>query len=195
MSGDFLVESTFGFKAGVAGGNFFILAENQMAGVMAAEAAVDAISAVEGVITPFPGGMVASGSKVGCNNYKFLNASTNEKMCVTLKDKVDSDIREDANGVFEIVIDGIDEESVRAAMKAGIEAACNVPGVLEIDAGNFGGNLGAYKTTYKIYLRALSLFSIFFILIFLFLDIYSFFKNCSYFEILFSNPSEIIYLT
>ena len=102
---------------------------------MAAEAAVDAISAVEGVITPFPGGMVASGSKVGCNNYKFLNASTNEKMCVTLKDKVDSDIREDAN----------DEESVRAAMKAGIEAACNVPGVLEIDAGNFGGNLGAYK--------------------------------------------------
>ena len=44
-----------------------------------------------------------------------------------------------------IVIDGIDEESVRAAMKAGIEAACNVPGVLEIDAGNFGGNLGAYK--------------------------------------------------
>ena len=77
MSGDFLVESTFGFKAGVAGGNFFILAENQMAGVMAAEAAVDAISAVEGVITPFPGGMVASGSKVGCNNYKFLNASTN----------------------------------------------------------------------------------------------------------------------
>lgn len=47
-------------------------------------------------------------------------------MCVTLKDKVDSDIREDANGVFEIVIDGIDEESVRAAMKAGIEAACNV---------------------------------------------------------------------
>ena len=118
MSGDFLVESTFGFKAGVAGGNFFILAENQMA---------------------------ASGSKVGCNNYKFLNASTNEKMCVTLKDKVDSDIREDADGVFEIVIDGIDEESVRAAMKAGIEAACNVPGVLEIDAGNFGGNLGAYK--------------------------------------------------
>ena len=35
---------------------------------MAAEAAVNAISAVEGVITPFPGGMVASGSKVGCNN-------------------------------------------------------------------------------------------------------------------------------
>ena len=146
MSGDFLVESDFGYKNGVAGGNFFILAKDQMTGVKAAQAAVKAISKVEGVITPFPGGMVASGSKVGSNKYsKFLNASTNEKMCVTLKDKVDSNIRDDADGVFEIVIDGVDEESVRTAMKTGIEAACGVEGVLEIDAGNFGGNLGAYK--------------------------------------------------
>lgn len=146
MSGDFLVESDFGYKNGVAGGNFFILAKDQMTGVKAAQAAVKAIYKVEGVITPFPGGMVASGSKVGSNKYsKFLNASTNEKMCVTLKDKVDSNIRDDADGVFEIVIDGVDEESVRAAMKTGIEAACGVEGVLEIDAGNFGGNLGAYK--------------------------------------------------
>ena len=145
MSGDFLVESTFGFKDGVAGGNFFILAKDQMTGVKAAQAAVAAIANVEGTITPFPGGMVASGSKVGSNKYsKFLNASTNEKMCVTLKDKVDSNIRDDADGVFEIVIDGVDEESVKAAMKAGIVAACSVDGVLEIDAGNFGGNLGAY---------------------------------------------------
>lgn len=145
MSGDFLVESEFGFKSGVAGGNFFILAKDQMTGVKAAQMAVEAISKVEGAITPFPGGMVASGSKVGSNAYAFLPASTNEKMCVTLKDKVDSNIREDADGVFEIVIDGIDEETVKAAMKAGIVAACSVDGVLEIDAGNFGGNLGAYK--------------------------------------------------
>ncbi len=144
MSGDFLVESTFGFKDGVAGGNFFILAKDQMTGVKAAQLAVAAIANVEGVITPFPGGMVASGSKVGSNKYSFLPASTNEKMCVTLKDEVDSDIREDADGVFEIVIDGIDEESVKAAMKAGIQAACAVDGVLEISAGNFEGKLGSY---------------------------------------------------
>ncbi|MBE6500038.1 MAG: formylmethanofuran--tetrahydromethanopterin N-formyltransferase [Methanobrevibacter thaueri] len=144
MSGDFLVESAFGYKDGVAGGNFFILAKDQMTGVKAAQAAVEAISKVEGTITPFPGGMVASGSKVGSNKYsKFLNASTNEKMCVTLKDKVDSDIRDDADGVFEIVIDGVDEDSVKAAMKAGIEAACAVDGVLEISAGNFDGKLGS----------------------------------------------------
>jgi formylmethanofuran--tetrahydromethanopterin N-formyltransferase len=144
MSGDFLVESTFGFKDGVAGGNFFILAKDQMTGVKAAQIAVAAISNVEGVITPFPGGMVASGSKVGSNKYSFLPASTNEKMCVTLKDEVDSNIRADADGVFEIVIDGVDEESVKAAMRAGIQAACAVDGVLEISAGNFEGKLGSY---------------------------------------------------
>lgn len=146
MSGDFLVEDKFGYKDGVAGGNFFIIANSKMSGLVAAEVAVDAISAVPNVITPFPGGMVASGSKVGCNSYDFLDASTNEKMCISLKEKgLESNIREDAHGVFEIVIDGADEESVRAAMKAGIEAACTVDGVIEIDAGNFGGNLGAYK--------------------------------------------------
>ncbi|MGC9517830.1 MAG: formylmethanofuran--tetrahydromethanopterin N-formyltransferase [Methanomicrobiales archaeon] len=146
MSGDFLVEGELGIKAGVAGGNFFILAENQAAGLLAAEAAVDAIASVAGTITPFPGGVVASGSKVGSNKYKFLGASTNEKMCVTLKDEVeDTEIPDDVNGVYEIVIDGLDEESVKSAMKAGIEAAVTVPGVLKISAGNFGGNLGAFK--------------------------------------------------
>ncbi|MCQ2737080.1 MAG: formylmethanofuran--tetrahydromethanopterin N-formyltransferase [archaeon] len=144
MSGDFLVESAFGFQDGVAGGNFFIMANSKMSALVAAEAAVDAIAGVEKVITPFPGGMVASGSKVGSNKYEFLGASTNEKMCVTLKDKVDSDIPDEVNGVMEIVIDGADEESVRAAMKAGIEAACTIDGVLEISAGNFDGKLGAY---------------------------------------------------
>jgi formylmethanofuran--tetrahydromethanopterin N-formyltransferase len=146
MSGDLLVEDEFGIKAGVAGGNFFIMGDNPSSALIAAEAAVDAIKAVEGTITPFPGGVVASGSKVGSNKYKFLPASTNEKMCVTLKDEVeDSEIPADVNGVYEIVIDGINEEVVKKAMKVGIEAAVKVPGVLKISAGNFGGNLGAYK--------------------------------------------------
>ena len=146
MSGDFCVEAELGIKSGVAGGNFFILAENQPAGLLAADAAVDAIEAVPGAITPFPGGIVASGSKVGSNKYKFLGASTNEKMCVTLKDEVEGcQIPENVNGVYEIVIDGVDEDAVKAAMKAGIEAAVKVSGVIQISAGNFGGNLGKYQ--------------------------------------------------
>jgi len=146
MSGDFLVEAELGIKAGVAGGNFFILAENQPAGLLAADAAVDAIKAIPGAITPFPGGIVASGSKVGSLKYKFLGASTNEKMCVTLKDEVEGcEIPENVNGVYEIVIDGVDEEAVKAAMKAGIEAAVKISGIIQISAGNFGGNLGKYQ--------------------------------------------------
>jgi formylmethanofuran--tetrahydromethanopterin N-formyltransferase len=146
MSGDFLVEAELGIRAGVAGGNFFILAENQPAGLLAADAAVDAIEAVPGAITPFPGGIVASGSKVGSTKYKFLGASTNEKMCVTLKDEVEGcQIPENVNGVYEIVIDGVDEDAVKAAMKAGIEAAVKISGVIQISAGNFGGNLGKYQ--------------------------------------------------
>ena len=144
MSGEFLVEDEMGWKDGVAGGNFFIMADSQMASIVAAEAAVDAIHAVAGVITPFSGGMVASGSKTG-SKYSFMSASTNEKECVTLKDQVDTELPENVFGNMEIVIDGVDEESVRAAMKAGIEAACQVPGVLEIGAGNYGGSLGPYQ--------------------------------------------------
>jgi len=50
---------------------------------------VDAISEVEGVITPFPGGIVASGSKVGANNYSFMKATSNEKFSPSVKDKVE----------------------------------------------------------------------------------------------------------
>ena len=146
MSGEFIVEEKFGIKSGVAGGNFFIMAETQGSALLAAEMAVDAIKSVEGVMTPFPGGIVASGSKVGSKKYDFLDASTNEKMCVTLKDEIEvSEVPEDVNGIYEIVIDGIDEESVKKAMKVGIEAACKVPGVKKISAGNYGGKLGKYK--------------------------------------------------
>jgi formylmethanofuran--tetrahydromethanopterin N-formyltransferase len=146
MAGDFLVEEELGIRSGVAGGNLFIMAENPSAGLLAAEVAVNAIESIAGTITPFPGGIVASGSKVGSNKYKFLGASTNEKMCVTLKDDVEGcQIPNQVDGVYEIVIDGVSEEAVKAAMKAGIEAAVKVPGVLKMSAGNFGGNLGAYK--------------------------------------------------
>ena len=85
MSGDFIIEENFGAVDGIAGGNFLILAQNQAAGLMAAEAAVNAIGRVKGCITPFPGGVVASGSKVG-SRYKFLKASTNTAFCTSLRE-------------------------------------------------------------------------------------------------------------
>ncbi len=146
MEGEYIGEEDFGIVKGVAGGNFFVMGENQMAALMGAQAAVDAIGGVCGVITSFPGGIVASGSKVGSNKYKFMPASTNEKYCPTLREKVaDSKIPAGVTAAYEIVIDGIDEESVADAMAEGIRAAVMVPGVKFISAGNFGGNLGPFK--------------------------------------------------
>ena len=146
MQGEYVGEEEFGIVKGVAGGNFFVMGENQMAALIGAEAAVEAINSVPGTITSFPGGIVASGSKVGSLKYKFMPASTNEKYCPTLREKVpDSKIPAGIKGVYEIVIDGIDEKSVAAAMAAGIKAAVMVPGVKFISAGNFGGTLGPFK--------------------------------------------------
>ena len=144
MSGDFIIEENFGAVDGIAGGNFLILAQNQAAGLMAAEAAVNAIGRVKGCITPFPGGVVASGSKVG-SRYKFLKASTNTAFCTSLREDGVCTLSENVSAVFEIVINGVDKEAISAAMKAGINAACRVPGVLKISAANYEGKLGSHQ--------------------------------------------------
>jgi len=146
MGGEFICEEEYGVKPGVAGGNIFILAKDQMSALTAAEDAVSAIGQVEGTITPFTGGVVASGSKPGSQKYKFMHATINEKFCPTLKDKIEaSELSADVNGVFEVVINGLSEGAVKEAMKAGIKAAVKVPGVVKITAGNFGGKLGKYQ--------------------------------------------------
>ena len=142
MDGEFLCEDTFGAQRAVAGGNFLILATDQAAALRAAEAAVGAIRGVPGVILPFPGGVVRSGSKVG-SRYKALRASTNEEYCPTLRGHGRSRLPADVHAVYEIVIDGLDVESVETAMRVGVRAAC-VPGVVQISAGNYGGKLGQY---------------------------------------------------
>ena len=143
MDGEFLCEDTFGVQRAVAGGNFLILAKDQAVALHAAEAAVAAIRAVPGVILPFPGGVVRSGSKVG-SRYKALMASTNHELCPTLRAQVDdSQVPEGIGSVFEIVIDGLAPEPVREAMRVGLAAAANA-GARQITAGNYGGNLGKH---------------------------------------------------
>jgi formylmethanofuran--tetrahydromethanopterin N-formyltransferase len=142
MDGEFLCEDTFGVKPAVAGGNFLILATDQAAALGAAEAAVRAIRAVAGVILPFPGGIVRSGSKVG-SRYKALKASSNDEYCPTLRGQGKSRLPPNAHAVYEIVVDGLDVGAVEAAMRVGVRAACG-PGVVRISAGNYGGKLGQY---------------------------------------------------
>ena len=143
MEGEFLIEETCGMLKGVGGGNFLILARDADAALAAAEAAVAAMSGLPGVILPFPGGVVRSGSKVGSRRYKNLIATTNDAFAPTLKAVTQSQLPEVVNSVLEIVLDGTDGPSIEAAMRAGIRAACR-PGVQTITAGNYGGRLGPH---------------------------------------------------
>jgi len=142
MDGEFVCEDVFGTVKGVAGGNFLILGESRAIALKAAEAAVEAIRAVPGVVLPFPGGIVRSGSKVG-SRYKKLRASTNDAYCPTLRGLVESSLPEGVNAVYEIVIDGLDLAAVETATRVGVRAACR-PGVVRISAGNYGGTLGPH---------------------------------------------------
>jgi formylmethanofuran--tetrahydromethanopterin N-formyltransferase len=142
MNGEFLCEDLFGKVKGVAGGNFLILGASQQAALTAAGAASAVIGAMPGVIAPFPGGVVRSGSKVG-SRYKKLKASTNDAFCPTLRAQVKSELGAEVSAVDEIVIDGVDLAAVEEAMKAGSRAACRL-GVVRISADNHGGKLGPF---------------------------------------------------
>lgn len=147
MDGEFVCEDTVQTVKAVGGGNLLFLGRDIDATLAAAEAAVAAMRALRGVILPFPGGVVRSGSKVG-SKYAGATASTNDAFCPTLTGlSTRSELTAEVGSVLEIVIDGLTEADVGAAMTAGIAAATalgRAAGVLRISAGNYGGKLGPY---------------------------------------------------
>lgn len=146
MHGEFLCEDSAWARPAVGGGNFLVFAENVSQALSACEAAVEAMAPLAGVITPFPGGVVGSGSRVG-SRYSRLKASTNAPYCPTLKAQVDTALGPEEGAVLEIVIDGVAPEAISVAMQAGIRAACQGgrdSGVCRIGAANYGGSLGAH---------------------------------------------------
>jgi formylmethanofuran--tetrahydromethanopterin N-formyltransferase len=144
MDGEFVVEERFGVQPAVGGGNLLLLGEDMLPTLAAAEAAVNAMRTVPGVILPFPDGVVRSGSKVG-SRYKSVIASTNDAYCPTLRAvSKATELAQEIGCVLEIVLDGLDLEAVREAMRRGLAAAAQ-PGIRQISAGNYGGNLGQYK--------------------------------------------------
>ena len=147
MDGEFVVEEKTGLtKKAIGGGNLLVLGKSHAAVLAACERAVRAIGEVEGVITPFPGGIVRSGSKVG-SKYKGQIASTNDAYCPTLKAAVKTELPLDVEAVMEIVIDGLTFEAIAKAMRAGVHAVAeggSQQGITHITAGNYGGNLGPH---------------------------------------------------
>jgi formylmethanofuran--tetrahydromethanopterin N-formyltransferase len=147
MDGEFVCEATTGLtKHAVGGGNLLILGRSTKTTLAAAEAAVAAIEKVPDVITPFPGGIVRSGSKVG-SKYKGVMASTNDAFSPTLRGATATALDPDVACVLEIVIDGLTSTAVADAMRAGIAAIVRLGprrGAVRISAGNYGGKLGPH---------------------------------------------------
>lgn len=142
MDGEFLIIESLGAAKGVAGGNIILQAVDQRTALAAARRGVEAVAPLAGVITPFPGGVARSGSKVG-SRYKGLIASTSDAFCPTLRGRTTTQLHDGVNCALEIVIDGIDATAVAAAMRAALHAAAG-EGVIAISAGNYGGKLGKF---------------------------------------------------
>jgi len=143
MEGEFVVDDSFGVQPAVGGGNLLIYGTNRSTTLRASLAAADAMKEISGVFLPFPQGVVRSGSKVG-SKYKGLIASTNDEYCPTLRGFAPkTQIPDGIEAVYEIVIDGLDEDSVAEAMRRGIHTAAE-KGAAIISAGNYGGDLGKY---------------------------------------------------
>ena len=147
MDGEFVCEEKTGMtKKAVGGGNLLVLGKTHAAVLAACTRAVKAMAVLPDVITPFPGGIVRSGSKVG-SKYKGQIASTNDAYCPSLKGAVKSALPLNVEAVLEIVIDGLTADAIAKAMRAGIHAIAKGgarEGVTHITAGNYGGNLGPH---------------------------------------------------
>lgn len=147
MDGEFIIEDKCGITTdAVGGGNLLIIGRDRAGLLETTEAAVGAIAKVPDVITPFPGGIVRSGSKVG-SKYKGAVASTNEAFAPVLRGAVKSELGPDTIAVLEIVIDGLTSAAVAQSMRAGLEAITAIgaaKGVTRVSAGNYGGKLGQH---------------------------------------------------
>ena len=147
MDGEFVAQETTAVTKSVGGGNLLMLATDLDAALRAAEAAVQAMKRLPNVVMPFPGGVVRSGSKVG-SKYPSLGASTNDAFCPGLYGlAAKSELTPEVRCVLEIVIDGLTEADVGAAMRVGMQACIEIGsagGMLRVSAGNYGGKLGPF---------------------------------------------------
>jgi formylmethanofuran--tetrahydromethanopterin N-formyltransferase len=150
MVSNFLIEEELGYAKGVMGANFWYMCKTKQAVREAGRKALDAIHKVPGVITPFD--VCSAGSKPE-TKFPSIGPTTNHQYCPTLKEKLgkESKVPTGVEYIPEIVINGTSLEAVKKAMKAGIQNARDVDGVVRISAGNYEGKLGRYR----IYLREL----------------------------------------
>jgi formylmethanofuran--tetrahydromethanopterin N-formyltransferase len=144
MVPDFIIERYLGYARGIMGANFWVMCKTKEAMKKAGAKALEAIHNVNGVITPFD--VCSAGSKPE-TRFPSIGPTTNHPYCPSLKPRLgkNSMVPEGVRYIPEIVINGVSMESVKEAMKTGVQAVLNIDGVVRISAGNYGGKLGEYK--------------------------------------------------
>lgn len=144
MVPDFKMERRLGYSTGVMGGNFWYLCRTKKAVMKAGRKALEAIKKVEGAVNPFD--ICSAGSKPE-TNFPEIGPTTNHPYCPSLKEQlgVESKVPKGVKYIPEIVVNAISMETMKKALKAGIQSARSVNGVEKISAGNYGGRLGEYK--------------------------------------------------
>ena len=138
---DFQIEEKLTLNNGIMGANFWYWCSSEEAVLKAGEKALDAIMSVEGATTPFD---VCSAASKPETNYPEIGPTTNHVYCPSLKERLgcDSKVPEGVNYIPEIVINATDENSMKEAVKAGIEAVLEFDDVISVSAGNYDGKLG-----------------------------------------------------
>jgi len=144
MVPDFVIERYLGYARGVMGANFWVMCRTKVVLKKVGVKTLEAIRGVEGVVVPFD--VCSAGSKPE-THYPLIGPTTNHQYCPSLRKRLgkDSRVPKGVRYIPEIVINGISPEVVKKAMKAGIEAASSMDGVVRISAGNYGGKLGEHK--------------------------------------------------
>ncbi len=154
MSGEFLIEKKVGVGHGITGGNVWFFCDTKECLAELRKKTLTAMHKVPGVIAPFR--ICSAGSKpvYPRQEHPEIGPTTHHTYCPSLRGKIpDSEVPEGIMRIPEIVIDGVNIDVVKEAMKNVIVAANDVEGVVGVSAGNYEGKLGKYS----IYLKDLGL--------------------------------------
>jgi formylmethanofuran--tetrahydromethanopterin N-formyltransferase len=148
MVPDFRIERQIGYSTkGIMGAGLWAMCKNKKALKQVETKALKAINDAECVVTPFD--VCSAGSKPE-TKYKWIGPTINEKYCPSIKEELKkrglvSEVPPGVKYIPEIVIDAESMETMKKALRVGVEAMCDIPGVYKVSAANFGGKLGKYQ--------------------------------------------------
>jgi formylmethanofuran--tetrahydromethanopterin N-formyltransferase len=130
-TGEFVYETTVRLSTAGTDGHIVCYAQTAASAVLAVQAAKDAIAGIDGVAP------MGYGLEQVYRELEYVPA---------LRDRVpDSRVPSGVGSILNLLMFGVSEGVMQRSIKAAVEAAARVPGVIEIGAMNFGGAFGRHK--------------------------------------------------